>query len=472
MEQEKRVQLSGQLLDAVDADDFDSKISEFKYEHLAALYLISLQRENGREFYLNIKHKLEAINTKRLRNQDKIIVGFIANYSSTWIGEELYRMFEASGVFEPHVFLMANFTSKDMDLVQEEYLRNLAFFQNRGMDVRGTFHSETGALMTWDEIGIKPDLCIWTTSWIEMFRGQFHLFQYTLDTVHTYLPYGLMLADNKEGTFVYSQYNKYIHNLAWRNFEESRAALDMAGRYCFIGNSNAVYTGAPKIDSLYQYADQDEDIWGKVLRKSRNPGAKKIIYAPHHTIGSGEPVHFSTFAENYMTMLDLARKYQDETVWIFKPHPQLNIKAVREGLFADVGEWKEYEQKWRGLKNADVMNEGRYSRLFRESDAMILDSISFLGEYLYTHKPYLFLRRDGQFFNDFGKKLVEVLYEAQGGDRDSIDAFINQVAVKGIDIKKEVRKTFFTNNLDYIKLEGVSASQNVYRVFEREFIGS
>lgn len=472
MEQEKRVQLSGQLLNAIGMDDFDKRISKFKYEHLAALYLMSLQREDGKEFYLKIKHQVETINAERLRKQKKIIVGFIANYSSTWIGEELYRMFEASSTFEPHVFLMVNYVSEDIELIKEEYNRNLVFFQSRGIDVRGTYHSEKGELMTWEEIGIKPEVCIWTTSWIEMFKGDFHLFEYGLDTVHTYLPYGVMMAENSEGKFVFSQYNKYIHNLTWRNFEESRIAVEMAGRYCFIGNSNAVYTGVPKLDSMYDSTGQEEDIWGKVLKKSRNPKAKKIIYAPHHTIGSKEPVHFSTFAENYLLMLDLARKYQDETVWIFKPHPHLGLKTIREEIFVDSQEWEAYKQKWRDLENADVMIEGKYSRLFQESDAMILDSISFLGEYLYAHRPYLFLKRDSQFFNDFGRKIVEVLYEAPGGDQNAIEEFINRVVIEGKDEKKEIRESFFTDYMDYIKINGLNASQNIYRIFEQEFNGS
>lgn len=467
MEQEIRLQLSNQLINAVKKADFDTKVHEFRYEHLAALYLISLHMENGKEFFLKIKRQIEDINIRRVRKQRKIIVGFIADDPTAWIGEELYKLFEQSDTFEPYIFCIVSYKGK---LLTEEYIQTIAFFQKRGIDVISTFCPGTERFLTWDEIGIRPDICIWMNSWIESFKGGFHLFNYPLDTIHVYLPYGAMIAENGKNDFVYCQYNKYIHNLTWKIFEENKIALDMAEKYCFIGNSNAVYTGSPKLDSLYHSTDQEYDIWGNLLRKSQNPGARKIIYAPHHTIGPQEPIHFSTFADNYLSMLDLAKKHQNNTVWIFKPHPHLKFKAIREGIFADIQGWEAYEQQWRDLKNADVMNEGGYNRLFQESDGMILDSISYLAEYLHAHKPYLFLKRDDQFFNDFGKKLINILYEADGKDQNAIETFITRVVIDGNDEKREMREYFFSENIDYVKINGINASQNIYRIFEQEFI--
>ena len=46
---------------------------------------------------------------------------------------------------------------------------------------------------------------------------------------------------------------------------------------------------------------------------------------------------------------------------------------------------------------------GEYRAYFASSDAMILDSVSFMAEYLYVHKPALFLTREGERFNEFGE---------------------------------------------------------------------
>lgn len=459
-------QMLSQLLKAVECNYIDANnIGKFFYWHLEAVLNMAKQMEGGREMYLTLKNCFEDINIQRLRKQEKIIVGFIANYASTWIGDDLYRQFEDSERFEPYVYLMSNHNGQSMKMIKEEYSQNLQFFSERGLRVLQTLNLDTGEQYSWDEIGIKPQVCIWLTSWINLFEGQFYLLNYSLDTLHVYIPYGIMTADNEEKNFVYHQYNKVIHNMVWKNFEESRIALEMAEKYAFIGKENAVYTGYPKMDSFYQRQHEDGNIWDKIKKKSGNKMAKGIIYAPHHTVVANQQVNFSTFAANYKFMLELAEKYQSETVWVFKPHPHLKYKAIQQGLFSDEKEWNAYEERWRNLKNGDVMSEGSYSELFRESDAMIDDSVSFLAEYLYVNRPLLFLRRKEQAFNDFGKQLVEVHYKAEGDDWKAIEDFLVQVVLGGNDSKKECRKKFFRENLDYMEMTGKSAAENIYEQF-------
>lgn len=163
-----------------------------------------------------------------------------------------------------------------------------------------------------------------------------------------------------------------------------------------------------------------------------------------------------------MYFLELAEKYQDQTVWVFKPHPQLKYKAVREGLFKHIGEWGAYLEKWRKLKNAYVVEEGMYHNLFMNSDAMILDSISFFAEYLYVHKPLLALRKEGQYFNEFGNKLMKVHYHAQGTDKKSIENFIVDVVLNENDVMKSAREDFFSANLDYVNMLGHNAAMNIF----------
>ncbi len=460
---EWKEQMVNQLLDAVDLGYMNEEtIGKFSYCHLAVLMEMTMQMENGKEFYLKIKSYLENINLHRLRKQDKITVGFIANYSSTWIGDGLYQLLEKSERFEPYVFLISNHNGQSEELIKEEYRQNLKFFRERNLWVVQTLDLNTGKQYTWEEMGIKPEVCIWLTPWIDLFREHFYLLNYSLDTLHTYIPYGFMIAENENENFVYHQYNQYIHNMAWMNFEESQVAVDMAKKYAFVGDSNAVYTGYPKMDAFYEKLDEEEYIWNKLLQEVGNPKAKKIIWAPHHTLDEQEPVHFSTFAANYMLMLELAEKYQNETVWVVKPHPQLKYKAIKAGIFSDVNEWNTYEQRWRNLKNAEIMDEGMYDRLFKDSDAMILDSVSFLAEYLYVHKPLLLLRRTGQFFNDFGKELVKIHYSADGADGCAIEEFVINVVLKENDEKREERERFFENNLDYKKMGGRNAAENIY----------
>lgn len=455
-----------QLLSAIERNYIDENtIGKFFYWHLESVLNVAEQMEGGREMFLALKKCFEDINIQRLRKQEKIIVGFIANYASSWVGDELYRLFEKSERFEPYVYLISNHNGQSMDMIKSEYSQNLQFFKQRNLRVLQTLNLDTGEQYSWEEIGVKPQVCIWLTSWVDLFKDQFYLLNYSLDTLHVYIPYGIMAAENEKNTFVYDQYNKIIHNVVWKNFEESSFAVEMAAKYAFVGKDNAVYTGCPKMDSFYYKPSEGGSIWDGVKEKAGNKAAKGIIYAPHHTIEDDEPVNFSTFAANYEFMLELAEKYQDETVWIFKPHPHLKYKAIRSGLFNDENEWNAYENRWRNLKNGGVMLEGSYSELFRESAAMIGDSISFLSEYLYVNKPLLFLQRKEQAFNDFGKQLMKVHYKAGGDDGRAIEDFLVQVVLGGNDSKKECRKKFFRENLDYMDMTGKSAAENIYEQF-------
>lgn len=466
-EKQKMINL---LLDAIDTGGMNEQtIDKFTCYYLAVFLEAAQQLENGKELYWKIKSYLENIIIRKLRKQDKIIVGFIVNYASSWIGDELYHLLNKSEKFEPYLFLLANHApGQSKDQIIEEYAKNLAYFQSRNLQVVQTLDIDSGIQYTWEQIGIKPQLCIWLTPWIALFRESFYLLNYSLDVLHTYIPYGFMAANNKMGTFPGDQYNQLLHNMTWKNFEESRTALEMADKYAFVGKKNAVYTGYPKIDAFYEKEIVEEDPWDDLIQKAGNPNAKKIIYAPHHTIASDEPVNFSTFASNYMYFLSLAEKFQKETVWVFKPHPQLVYKAVKEGVFADVNEWNAYVNKWKNLKNAEVMEEGMYHNLFLKSDAMILDSISFLAEYLYVHKPLLMLTRNGQYYNDFGKELMKVHYRAAGTDEKEIEAFVTDIVLNGNDEKKELREEFFEQNLDYVKKFGQNAAANIFEQISRE----
>ena len=459
------------LLEAIDKNYINEEtIGQFTYDYLAALLHTTMLLENGKNFYLQIKSYLEQITLTRIRKQEKIVVGFIVNYSSTWIGDELYNLLDNSEKFEPYIFLMANYNGQNERMVCEEYEENLIFFKKRRFRIVGTLNLEDGRLYTWEEIGVKPDICIWTTPWMGLFQPQYRIEKYSLDILHTYIPYGYLLAENKESTFVYDQYNQLIHNIAWKIFECTAMDVKMAQKYSFVGNASACYTGYPKMDKFYQYEKDGEGIWGKLEKKSGNRKAKRIIYAPHHSIEDEGIVSFSTFQYNYRFMLELAKKYKNETIWIIKPHPQLKYKAIRTGVFENEEEWKEYIDSWKGLKNAYVMEEGDYKDLFLYSDAMILDSISFLAEYLYVDKPGLLLCRREQYFNDIGKLIKDVYYQADGKSEKEIQKFVAEIVIGNKDYKGKEREKLFKENMDYKNMTGKTAAENIYDILKNMVI--
>lgn len=451
------------LLDAIDSGYLtENTIGQFTYRYMAALLSVTTQLEKGKNLYLKIKSYLEEINLSRMRKQQKIIVGFIANYSSTWIGDKLYQLLKQSEKFEPYVFLVANHhRAQDDNMRKEEYIDNLEYFQKRNLRIVKTLNLENGEEYTWKEIGVKPQICIWLTPWTDLFSEEYHLLNYPLDILHTYIPYGFMLAENEEGNFAYHQYNQLLHNFAWKIFEVSHFGLKMAEKYSFTGAANVCYTGYPKMDAFYQ-PESKSDIWDELVCKTGNSKAKKIIYAPHHSVYDEGTVMFSTFENNYEYILELAEKYQKETLWVFKPHPGLKQKAIYAGIFQNEEEWNTYIDRWSNLSNARVIESGSYCEIFLYSDAMILDSISFLAEYLYANKPALLLERKEQRFNDFGKILKKAYYTVDGKNRQGIEEFLLKIIIDANDEKREIREKIFAQNLDYVKVKRSKAAENIY----------
>ena len=72
---------------------------------------------------------------------------------------------------------------------------------------------------------------------------------------------------------------------------------------------------------------------------------------------------------------------------------------------------------------------GSYVELFAFSDGMIHDCCSFVGEYLYTNKPVMYISKNNKIpegiDNEFGKLCYKQHY--YGYEISEIDNFINQV---------------------------------------------
>ena len=141
----------------------------------------------------------------------------------------------------------------------------------------------------------------------------------------------------------------------------------------------------------------------------------------------------------------------------------LKQACIKNGLFKDEEEYDYYVSEWQSLPNARVVTEDSYIDIFKTSDGIILDSVSFLSEYLYVNKPILLLTRDSQTFNDYGMKLKEVLYKADGADIKGIFHFIENILINKNDTKKVIREKFYQDYLNYFKKnKGLLGSEYIY----------
>lgn len=97
---------------------------------------------------------------------------------------------------------------------------------------------------------------------------------------------------------------------------------------------------------------------------------------------------------------------------------------------------------------------------------MILDSISFMAEYMYVHKPLIFLTRKEQSFNEFGENILKTLYTVPGNDFENIKKHIYEVLYNDSELQKKQRDAFFDQTLDYININGCDAKDYIINRLE------
>ena len=214
---------------------------------------------------------------------------------------------------------------------------------------------------------------------------------------------------------------------------------------------NTIKSGFPGLDLIDKSSSNP---WKETKLKT-----KKIIWAPHHTIkGQGSSLDYSSFEDYAFFFFKVLNQNQDIQI-AFKPHPLLKDKLY---LCDNWGKDKtdEYYSKWETLPNGQL-EDGPYISLFHHSDAMIMDSASFIVEYMYFDKPLLFTMRDSKVlerFNTFGQKVLENWYKAR--KEEDIERFICDIVQGENDYLKNERNLFFKNKI--LPSNGKTASENIY----------
>ena len=254
-------------------------------------------------------------------------------------------------------------------------------------------------------------------------------------------------------------FNRDFHNRMWRVFYETPLHVDMAQKSAINKGVNAVSFGYPLLDSFFFPKENIKNVWRPQEKKK-----KRIIWAPHHHML--EKNRCSNFLDIYELMVEMAKKYQDEVQFVFKPHPELAKK-----LDTCIPGWNKqkreaYYHLWESMPNTQVCLD-EYIDLFLTSDAMIQDCGSFTAEYICTYKPMLFLvANDGVVadWNECGKEILKHIYVSDKGKE--IEHFIKHVVINENDVKKHDLKSFVDS---YLKPKGeVTASVGIFNYLKRE----
>jgi len=242
-----------------------------------------------------------------------------------------------------------------------------------------------------------------------------------------YVPYGFKVAKSYQAHF-----NLALHNISWRIFCETEWHHSQFVKLGRRAASNVVVSGYPKFDA---FRPDWQPINPCIREITRSKFTKIIIWAPHWSI-QDKSLGYSTFDLYFEKFQSLVEKHRD-IFWAFKPHQRLKYHLRVTGFMGKT-EIASYFEFWKLGANTGMFDDGDYFDLFKNSNALITDSGSFLAEYLPSGKPVLLLNsRTTVGYNEFGKKLVDQYYSAN--DWQGVETFVNDVIINEKDGMRQGR---------------------------------
>lgn len=393
---------------------------------------IPLALEN-RLFLEEYKQEIPLL-VKNVREKSKIRVLFVLSQLPKWKTETLYQMMLAHPRFEPILGVALGIV--DYPTMEAKKLYTLLdYINNKG-------YKYTELRLTADiKERIQPDIVFYQEASGGINSSIF--FQSFHGILFCYSCYGLQTTTDK------ALYNSPYQNICWRYFVDSPLNIEFAKGVMSNHGENLIVTGSPLVDELLADKTKLQNPW-----KLQQSPKKRIIWAPHHTIGIGkEEITYGTFLEVAEMMKSLAERYKELVQWAFKPHPSLKQK-----LYYLWGEERTnaYWSFWSDAENCQL-EEGKYIALFKYSDAIIHDCASFTVEYLYMRKPCMFLDNGKPHsLNEFGKRCEGQYYK--GNSLHEIETFIEHV-INDIDPRCKEREQFFKDYL--LPPNGKTACENI-----------
>lgn len=395
--------------------------------------------------YIKIRDRIFRKVERTIQNREKKSIRIIMTDCTEWATDQIYDYLSRRGM--DVAVVLVPFLNGTGETIKKAYNLNRKFCESRKIRYLDVYDPESGKLFPEFVKDIYGDVMIYTNPWMGAYPYELNVKNVALSSITCYIPYGFMLAKHES-----DQFNQRSHNMFTHIYCETKIHWQMYAKYCDIGNSHVEYAGYPKMDWYLKEKELDDAlIWKGV---SDGEHKIKIIYSPHWIVGQT-----GTFMDNGLQILKYAEEHTQTTSWTYKPHPLLEREVVA-WKHMSAKDYSEYVARWEKLPNAKVYLSGDYSDMFLSSDCIINDSVSFIAEYMYTHKPMLLLSNGSAEYNDFGEKCMKYLYICDSKDIEGIEKFIEDVAT-GKDEKKAERENFFREYLDYYRDHGESASEYI-----------
>lgn len=375
-----------------------------------------------------------------MRKKENINVCFILWNPSYWKTDSLYRLMLKHPRFNPVIAIQPNLGYTNLADRIREMEAAKAYFREKGYPVLDECEVDGIRKVFHPDIIFSPNPYEGTAD--ALLKG-------ALKELWCYVPYGFRNSEQE------CSFNMVTQNKYWFNFMENEYFMGIARKLMANGASNALVTGYPFVDTYYypeQFPVSEKAHW-KELPGNR----KRVIWAPHWALSYGSILQAGTFLSIADGMLKLAEEYADRIQFVFKPHP-----GLRKELYK-LDDWghdrtDRYYATWAELPNAQLEN-GEYTHLFLDSDAMIHDCGSFIVEYLLTGKPCCYVQNRERIaqFNQMTNEALDTYYWAD--NMAGIRQFLDRVVLGGEDEKQPLRQAYAARYLT--PPHGQSAAQNI-----------
>lgn len=404
--------------------DYRFLFFKFKKMPLKGSYKFPTALRNDIPTYLN---GLKTKNIKEIRSKEIIKVCLLTSRPNMWCFDGLLKLLKNDHKFDPVVVVMPDpFEGKK---VMAEYVNKT--YENlklKGIKAIKGYNEENDQILDLRK-EIDPDVIFYDNFWKPHIPDSFYITNFS-DKLTFLCEYGFSCMQD-ELTCGFE-----VNKLVTAYFRPTNLHKEMAKGIMANKASNVVVSGSPKLECLLGN-HQFKDIWPT----RKNNKVKRIIWAPHHTLSTPPKVYqCNGFIYLFDEMLKIANKYKDELQIAFRPHPMLKEKLVK--LWGE-DKQQEYYNKWNELENT-MFYEGDFTDLFYYSDAMIMDSCSFLAEYTAFNKPlfYTITPSSRHNFNQFGEGIMEICYKTENELYSDLYSFIENVVINGNDDKEEAREEF------------------------------
>jgi|BioPla2DNA2_1021312.scaffolds.fasta_scaffold02521_9 hypothetical protein len=365
--------------------------------------------------------------TQQFKEYGQIKVGFLVVFGSVFPARPVFEKMLNDKHFDPYIIVVPC-VSRSMKYQRDTYKESFKMLSEIYNDrVINGYNIKNN-----EYLDLKDDYSIlfFANPYKEMVHPM-HNIEYFVDkdVLPIYISYGFAAL-----AFWDEVIKTDFYNYLWKACVETESNLLHLKEKQKIKGINGIVTGYLKMDSLAQL---------KPSQRAR----KRILICPHHTVWGWGTLNISNFLKYSNLFIDLPKMFP-EIDFIFRPHPLLfaNLKAYKVWTQVQIDD---FFDKMFASPNIVYDKSSDYYQQFVDSDAMIHDCGSFIGEYLYTKNPCCYMMKTEEEtmkgLVPLGRACMQQYYYAF--EEEDIINFITNVVIEGKDPKKLSREGFVEKEL-------------------------